>query len=285
MTYYNIVTIDKNNKDINNDFINLIKQDINNMTLSAFEKYIDDLKFELDECLKNKNIIYKKEFSYEDTLENQINDIFVNQINDKIDYCKKSGKISSYILKYCTDYYIVLYFNEDLLNLYLNNDFCKKFNPNNDFNLLASILMNELNVKSNTIFGSIFLIKFNYNHEVINISDYEIFLLIKDLLYVQYYTEFGVPGIYIDNKDKYKTYFKKNEVKIYDEYNLINLNIEDKNIWNKYYLRINKTTKDTYDLLNLTDKFNLISVDGIDEVFCLDNITNTDLDIIKKLSL
>ena len=82
--------------------------------------------------------------------------------------------------------------------------------------------MRELNLKCNPIFGEIFLIKFNHNGKFINISNYELLYILKDFLYVKYYTEIGIPGLYVDNKDNYKCIFKKDDnITVYEEYNLI----------------------------------------------------------------
>ena len=286
MESYNILTIIPNNKDMNNDFINLITTYTNNNPLDKFNEYFETFKFELDNCLSSKEVIYFKEFKYEDTLENQINNLFIENIKNKVNVSKIDNSIySSAVLKYTNEYYIVVYFNNYLLNIYLNDELCKINDPNKEFNLLGSILMRELNIKSNTLFGEIFLIKFDHNSNMIPISNYELLYLLKDLCYVQYYTELGKPGIYIDKKENYKSFFKKDEIKIYEEYNLVCFNDDtNKKVWNKYYLLFNKY-KNYDEILQLTDKYNLTMVNDIENIFCFDNVEENDIEIIKKLSL
>lgn len=286
MDSYNILTITPNNKDMDNDFIKLIISDTNNMSLEVFEKHMETFKFELDNCLDNKEVIFNKQFSYEDTLENQINNLYLDNIKEKINIGKFNENIyGSSVLKYTNDYYIIVYFNNGLLDIYLNSELSKLHNPNKEFNLLGSILMRELNLKSNTLFGEIYLIKFDYNSNIVPMTNYELFYLLKDLLYVQYYTEIGVPGIYVDKKTDYKSFFKNNDdLTIYEEYKLINSIIDNKKVWNKYYLRFNRETEHD-DILKLSDKYNMTMVNDIKEIFCYDNIEKKDIEIINKLSL
>jgi hypothetical protein len=286
MNTYKILTIVPNDKDMDNDFINLIIGDTNNITLDNFNKHMETFNFELENCLSSNEIIYYREFNYDDTLENQINEIYIDNIKSKVNISKIDDKIySSSVIKYTDDYYIVAYFNNCLLDIYLNVDLNKLHDPKKEFNLLGSIMMRELNIKSNTLFGEIFLIKFDNNGNIIPISSYELFYILKDLLYVQYYTEIGIPGIYVDKKDNYKSFFNKEEVKIYDKYKLLCFNNDNKKVWNKYYLRFNKNIENDDLILQLSDKYNLIMVNNIDEIFCYDNIEDKDIEIIKKLSL
>lgn len=283
---YNILTIIPNNKDDNNDFIDLILADINNNKEDVFNQHLDNLNFELDNCIKDKKIIYYKDFLYEDTLENQINEIYIKNISDKVDITKFNDKIyGSHVIKYTKDFYIILYYNNALLDVLLNKNLSIDKNPNKEFNLLATLLLRELNLKCNPIFGEVFLIKFNHNNDIINISNYELLYLLKDFLYVKYYTEIGIPGLYIDSKDNYKCIFKKDDdITVYEEYNLICSVINDKKIWNKYYLRFVDNMV-CNDILKLCDKYNLINIDNIKQIFCYDNVEIKDIEIIKKLGL
>ena len=62
-------------------------------------------------------------------------------------------------------------------------------------------------------------------------------------------------------------------------------NDDKKKVWNKYYLHFNINSNDRNEILELCDKYNLLGIDDIENIFCYDNINNNDLEIIKKLSL
>lgn len=281
---YKILTIEPNNKDDKNDFMDLIITDINNYNEEKFNEHFESIQLELESCLHNKKLIYFREFSYEDTLENQINEIFINNVSNKVDITKFNYNLySSHVIKYTDDYYIVLYYNNALLDIYLNTELSKDQNPNKEFNLLGSLFMRELNLKCNALFGEVFFIKFNHNGAMINISEYELLYLLKDFLFVSYYTEIGIPGIYFDKKENYKSFFKKEDnITIYNEHKLMSCIFDNKKVWNKYYFRFHDGME--YDeIIKLTDKYNLINIDSITNIFCYDNIEKKDIEIIKKL--
>ena len=59
---FKILTIEPNNKDDNNDFMDLILADINNNNEDVFNKHLDSLQFELENCITNNDIIFFKDF-------------------------------------------------------------------------------------------------------------------------------------------------------------------------------------------------------------------------------
>ena len=192
----NILTIKSNNVNNNNDLINLIKNDINNFTEDKFDNFYDEFKDELENCMINKEIIYFHEFNNEIDLNKQIEEIYINEIKDIIDINKIDNIYSSHILKYTKDYYYVLYYNNGLLNLYLTDYMTNKYNKEEKYNYLASLLLREFNYKSNVIFGDVFIIKFDViTHNYILMNNYEINDFISSLLFVKYYTEIGIPNI------------------------------------------------------------------------------------------
>ena len=75
-------------------------------------------------------------------------------------------------------------------------------------------------------------------------------------------------------------------LKVYDEYRLVKLNsIDNKgNIWMKYRIRFRDLIINGQSMLNYTDKMNLNAISTIKDIFCWDNITNDDINIINNIS-
>ena len=170
------------------------------------------------------------------------------------------------------------------MELFINKVNDEKFLKimNDHFNLFASWLIKELNPKSNTIFGSIYIMKLNLNNDVLNIQKHEFRDVLFNTIYMTYYAAIDY-NIYVSNKLNYKYIIDNDDISFIslDEKNkLVCMMLDNKKIWTHYNIRFNDFKNKNDHPLNFTDKLNLMSLGNIKEIFSWGNITNNHIKLI-----
>jgi hypothetical protein len=285
----NIFTINPNNKKTNSDLMQLLFANFDNISIKSkiYTDHIENLEDELSENIDKNEILYFKKLQIKSDLEKEINNLYLNDMTEFLNDGKIVGEklYESHVIKYTKNYSYLLYYNKALLDALLSN--YQKYNKlcDNNFNLIASWLIKDLNPRNDVVFGNVFILKFDAENNYIEMTKKEMIKYVIDTLYIHYYTELGIPGIYVGNKINYKSILNNDDnFKIYPENNLVCCFIDDKQIWTKYDLRINDfIDTNNNNVINLTDKMNMTAIKSLGEIFCWGNIDDYDLKFINDI--
>jgi len=279
-----ILIISPNNKKSNIN--NILSSNTDSLIIdsSIYNNFIESFNDELDDIL-NENILIK----YIDMIDpnNEINEKMKNEIkniNKEINISNENrlyGNNTIYINK---DYNYVMYYNNVMYDLISNNILNENEINDKYINLLSIYLKYDYNTKNDIILGDVYILKYDNNHNLMEINEKELREIIYKNIFFTYYSGY-CNNIVLGNKLRYKSIIhnetdKNEKYEILYDKKLVKFIKDNVMTIFKYNILFNDYLDDNNNYIEFCDKYNLLISNNIEYGFSWCDIEKKDIENI-----
>lgn len=278
-----ILVISPNTK--KNNINNIISSNTDSIIYNTdkYDDFIESFNDEFNDLLNDKNTFIK----YIEM--NNPNDEINNNIKNEINLIEKNLLFNNKNILYhnCTihidnNYSYVMYYNNVMYDLIKNNILNENDINNKYMNLLSTYIKYDYNIQNDILLGDVYILKYDNNHNLIEINNKEFTDLVYKKIFFRYYSGY-CNNIVLGNKLKYKSIINNDETDQYDilyDKKIVKFIKDNVKTIFKYELIFNDYINNNNIYIEHCDKYNILLSNNIKYCFSWCDIDKNDIENI-----